>query len=344
MVADELDFVVGVDPHRDRHALAVIEVRTGAVVAGVEVAASGSGYQCALEFAVRYARGRRLWAIEGSGSYGAGLARMLAAAGERVVEAGRLPRERRSPLKSDALDAARAGRSVLGRARVASPRADGRREALRALLVARDGALLARTAALCQLRALIVTCPPPLRAELAALTRARLIGRCRRLRPGAGDDRGVQLALRTLARRIQALSDEETSLKREIEQLVATLAPPLLAQPGVGPISAARILLAWSHRGRLHSEAAFARLAGAAPIPASSGQTIRRRLDRGGDRQLNRALHTIILNRRKNHPPTIAYLQRRQHDGKTSRDAVRCLKRYLARNIYRLLEAMPQPT
>jgi transposase len=345
MLADELDFVVGVDPHRDRHALALIEVRSGGVVFEAEIAASGEGYRQALALIAAQTEGRRAWAIEGSGSYGAGLARLLSAAGERVVEVGRLRRERHSRGKTDALDAVRAARSVLGQDRAAIPRAAGAQQALRALLVAREGALDAKKAGLCQLRALIVTCPEPLRAELAALSRARLLARCRQLRAGTTDDRGLRLALKTLAARIHTLTREEQQLKAEVELLVASLAPPLLAERGVGPISAAHVLLAWSHPGRIHSEAGFARLAGAAPIDASSGQTIRRRLDRGGDRQLNRALHTIIINRRKNDPTTIAYIQRRQHDGKTSREATRCLKRYLARHLYRLLEnRTPLPT
>jgi transposase len=127
-------------------------------------------------------------------------------------------------------------------------------------------------------------------------------------------------------------------------QLTSKLAPQLLTQPGIGPLLAAQIVLAWSHRGRLASEAAFARLAGVAPIPASSGQTIRHRLDRGGDRQLNRALHQIIVTRRRTHRPTIDYIERRVREGKSRREASRCLKRYLARNLYRLLEHSPLTT
>ncbi len=144
--------------------------------------------------------------------------------------------------------------------------------------------------------------------------------------------------MRAVARRVQQLTAEERELHREIESLTRRLAPQLLDQHGVGPLAAAQVLLSWSHRGRFPSEAAFARLAGCAPIPASSGQTIRYRLDRGGDRQLNRALHMIIVTRRRAHPPTIAYLDRRIQEGKSRREATRCLKRYLARHLYRLLE------
>ncbi len=147
-----------------------------------------------------------------------------------------------------------------------------------------------------------------------------------------------------LARRIQQLTAEERELAREIEQLTRSLAPHLLDEPGIGPLLAAQVVLAWSHHGRIVSEAAFARLAGVAPIPASSGQTIRYRLDRGGDRKLNRTLHQIIVTRRRTHPPTIAYIDRRTQEGKTRREVTRCLKRYLARSLYRLLEHAPMTT
>ena len=210
-----------------------------------------------------------------------------------MLEVGRLRRERRSG-KNDALDAIRAARSVLGQTRPARPRAGGEREALRALSAAREGAVTARRAGLCQLRGLLVSAPEPLRAELRSLTRAQLLRRLAAVRPEGRQDpelRGTLLALRALARRVKALTVEERELAREIEALTRKLAPQLLAQPGVGPLAAAQVLISWSHRGRITSEAAFARLAGCAPIPASSGQTVRYRLDRGGDRRLNRALH-----------------------------------------------------
>lgn len=346
MLADELDYVVGVDPHRDAHALAVVHAGTGGALVEAQVEASGHGYVQALRLAGRHAPGRRVWAIEGTGSYGAGLARFLAARGERVLEVGRAKRERRSHAKTDALDALRAARSVLGETKLAAPRVGGEREALRALMVARAGALEAKKAALCQLRALLVTCREPLRAELRSLTRTRLLRRLaavRAERQASEELRGTLIALRALARRAQALSDEERQLKREIETLVARLAQQLLAQPGIGPVSAAQLLISWSHRGRVRSDAAFARLAGAAPIPASSGQTVRHRLDPGGDRQLNRALHTIIVSRRKNHQPTIAYINRKTREGKSAREAIRCLKRHLARALYRQLERTAMP-
>jgi transposase len=344
MLADQLDYVIGVDPHRDTHALAIVDVRTGGVEFETSVAASSSGYARALELAKAHAPGRRAFAIEGTGSFGAGLTRFLAKQDERVLEVGRLRRERRSGGKTDALDAVRAARSVLAQTQPAEPRAGGEREALRALMAAREGAVNARRAGLCQLRDLLITTPEPLRSELRPLTRAQLLRRLTAVRPQRHRDvelRGALQALRAVARRVQQLTCEERELAREIDTLTRTLAPQLLAQPGVGPLAAAQVLLSWSHRGRIRSEAAFARLAGCAPIPASSGQTIRYRLDRSGDRRLNRALHMILVTRRRAHPPTIAYIDRRTRDGKTSREAIRCLKRYLARNLYRLLENTP---
>jgi transposase len=344
MLADRLDYVVGVDTHRDTHALAVVAAATGGVVV-VEPALSACprGYRRLLALADAHAAGARAFAIEGTGSYGAGLARFLAGRGERVLEVERPERKRAQRGKSDVLDAVRAARGVLGADKLARPRAGGRRAALQALLRTREGALGARRAALCQLRALIVTAPVELREELRALTPARLLKRCAQLRPGSTpDSRGTRLALRLLAQRIQLLTAEERALKREITTLVEQLAPRLLTEPGIGPISAAQVLVAWSHPGRLRSEAAFARLAGAAPIPASSGRTIRHRLDRGGHRQLNRALHTIIISRRKHHQPTIAYIEHRLSEGKTQPEAIRCLKRFLARRLFRTLEATPQ--
>jgi transposase len=341
MLADELDFVVGVDPHRDSHAFAIVDVRTGVVVFESSVGADPAGYAETLRCAEEHARGRRGFAIEGVGSFGAGLARFLIDRGEQVFEVGRLRREHRSSGKTDALDAVRAARSVLTQKRPAMPRSSGEREALRALVAAREGAVNAKQAGICQLRDLLVTTPEPLRSELRPLTRARLLKRLIATRPQRRQDpelRGTMLALQAISHRVHALTLEERKLGREIETLINELAPQLLDQPGIGPLLAAQVILAWSHQGRVVSEAAFARLAGVAPIPASSGKTIRYRLDRGGDRRLNQALHQIMLTRRRTHPPTIAYVQRRLQEGKTQREANRCLKRYLARNLYRLLE------
>ena len=321
MLADQLDYIVGVDPHRDSHALAVVEVVTGVVVFESTVDANNDGYAKALELIEQHAPARRAFAIEGTGSFGAGLTRFLTSHDEWVLEVGRLRRERRSGGKTDALDAVRAARSVLSQQRPTIPRAGGERQALQALVAAREGAVNAKRAGLCQLRDLLITTPEPLRSELRPLTRARLLQRLAATRPHGRADaelRGSLLALRSIARRVLALTAEERELERQIETLTRKLAPQLLDQPGVGPHAAAQLVLSWSHHGRISSEAAFARLAGAAPIPASSGQTIRYRLDRTGDRKLNRALHMILVTRKRTHPATIAYIERRLQEGKTT--------------------------
>ncbi len=291
--------------------------------------------------------GRRAWAIEGTGSYGAGLARYLAERGETVLEISRTPRsERRLRGKDDTLDAARIARAALAAETLPLPRVGERRDALRLLLVARRSAVDVRREALTQLRAVIVTAPDALRQELRGLPTGKLLDRCsrlRRTRSAGADELATRLVLRSLARRIQAATLEADQLERELLGHARALAPALLDEPGVGPVVAAQLIVAWSHHGRLRSEACFARLAGVAPIPASSGQTIRHRLSRGGDRQLNRALHTIVLHRRQHDPATKDYISRRIAEGKSKREATRLLKRYLARHLYRLLQQTEPP-
>jgi transposase len=343
MLADEVDFVIGVDSHRDEHALALVACPTGACLAEAVISANGRGYAAALALALERAPGRRAWAIEGTGSYGKGLARHLAQQGERVLEVER-PRRAggRGRAKTDRLDALRAARALIAEERPALPRAAGRRESLRVLLQVRTSAVSARKVALNQLRALLVTCPEPPRAELRSLTRARLLRCCRELAPEREHDpelAGTLRALRVLAARIESLSAETRELERELRVQAEQIASALLDERGIGPIGAAQALVSWSHKGRFRSEAAFARLAGAPPIPASSGQTVRHRLDRGGDRKLNGVLHQIVITRRKHDPRTIAYIERRRSEGKSEREAIRSLKRYVARHLFRLLEA-----
>jgi transposase len=343
MLADELDYVIGVDTHRDEHVLAVLRAPAGAVVAGRAVPTNARGYREALRFAGRYAPARRAWAIEGTGSYGgAGLARHLAERGEVVLELSRTPRaERRLRGKDDQLDAARTARAALGSETLALPRAGERREAVRLLLIARRSAVDVRRQALTQLRAVIVTAPDRLRQELRGLLLGKLLERCNRFHRSSSagaDEHATRLVLRSLARRIAAATGEADELERELLGHVRALAPALLDEPGVGPVVAAQVIVAWSHRGRLRSEACFARLAGVAPVPASSGKTRRHRLSRGGDRQLNRALHTIVVHRRQHDVATQDYIAKRVAEGKSTRDATRLLKRYLARHLYRLLQ------
>ena len=344
MLADRVDHVIGVDTHRDSHSVAVC-TPSGAVTAETTVAADAFGYKRLLRFAGEQAHGRRVWAIEGTGSFGAGLTSFLLERGEWVVEVDRPARPaRRNGAKSDELDAARAAGEALSRKHLAQPRRRGDREALRVLLATREGAIGARTKAIGQLKALIVNAPEQLRHHFRKLTTDEQLARCARLRTSptqSTEHRATIIALRSCARRALALEAEAADLESQLELLVRELAPMLLAEPGVGVISAAQLLNAWSHQGRFRSEAAFASLAGAAPIPASSGQTIRYRLDRSGDRKLNRALHMILVTRKRTHPATIVYIERRLQEGKTRREANRCLKRYLARSLYRLLEHPP---
>ena len=342
MLADGLDYVVGVDTHRDQHALAVVDAGTGAVIAQTGAAASTQGYAQVLRFADQHAPGARVWAIEGAGHYGAGLVRHLQRQGEQVHGVERTSRaERRLRGKDDRLDAVRAARSSLAQTQRARPRAGEHQEALRLLLLARRTAVDTRRVALVQLRSVIVTAPDELRSELRRLPLGELLDRCSRFRR-SNSRTPAQLAtilvLRTLARRIQAATAEAETLEHDILTHVHALVPALLDEPGVGPIVAAQLIVSWSHHDRVGSEACFARLAGVAPLPASSGLTTRHRLSRGGDRQLNRALHTVILHRRQHDPATKAYIARRVAEGKSNRDAVRLLKRYVARHLYRLMQ------
>jgi transposase len=216
---------------------------------------------------------------------------------------------------------------------------------MRVLVVTRQGAVRDRTRAINQLKAMIVSAPDTLRDRLRGHDGNDLIDRCARLRQTAdrpGDYQATVAALRRLAKRIEHLDSEIKAHDRDLKQLTTEHCPQLVAELGVGPIVAAQTYIAWSHPGRCRNEAAFANLAGAAPIEASSGQVVRHRLNRGGDRQLNRALHTVVLTRARSDSATQTYINRRLAEGKSSREARRCLKRYLARHFYRLLEP-PQP-
>jgi transposase len=324
-LAGVIDGVIGVDPHRDTLAAAVTDM-VGAC-SQTSVPADGAGYCQLLEFARVQVPGWRCWAVEGAGSYGAGLAAFLQARGERVVEVGRPKRPpRRSGAKSDALDAVRAAREALAQDHLLAPRRRGDREALRVLLVTRHSACAAKVCAINQLKALIVGAPEELPAELRGLATRRQIMRCARLRDRPArslEHRMTIKALRLTAQRIQLLAVEAAGLRADLDRLVAAVAPWLLELPGVGPISAAQVLVSWSHAGRLRSEAAFAALAGVNPIPASSGQVTRHRLNRSGDRQLNRALHTVVVARLRDDPDTRAYAARRRGQGKSARDVRR---------------------
>jgi transposase len=345
MLADTVDVVIGVDTHKHTHTAAVVTV-TGAVLAERTAPTTPDGYERLLAFADTQCgpTTRRVWAIESTGGYGAGFTRMLAHHGEQVVELDRPKRAaRRHGAKSDPLDAVRAAREVLARAHLAQPRASGRRAALAVRLAARRSAVEASSDAQRQLHAHITAAPERLRSRLRDQTIPQLLVRCARLRTHRSWDpetAATAITLRVLAGRIRALDAEAAAHKRAIRAIVRAWRPDLLTQPGVGPIVAATLLCAWSHAGRCRSEAAFAMLAGTAPIPASSGQTIRYRLNRSGDRRLNRALHTVVLVRLTHDAATRAYAQRRREQGKTNREIRRCLARYITRQLYRLLETV----
>jgi transposase len=341
MLADLADVIIGVDTHTDTHTAAAVD-RLGAHLATIEVSADAAGYACLTGFAAEHAPGlRTAWAIEGCGSHGAGLARALTTAGHLVIEADRPKRTRRRGGKSDELDAVRAARQALATAEPARPRTGETREALRILLATREHATKIRTASVNTFKALILTAPEDLRAQFRGHPTARQVRDARALRPAAGQpvsEQHLRRALHQLATQIGDLDADLAASLKHIRGLVRSWMPALLSQPGIGPVSAAQLLVTWSHPGRFRTEAAFAALTGTAPIPASSGRTTRHRINPYGDRNANRALHTIAVSRLRYHPPTIAYAARRTTEGKTAREIRRCIKRYLARNIYRLME------
>lgn len=342
MLAELVEVVIGVDTHKDTHTVAVLDSVTGAVLDRATVTADPDGYADLVTLARRHP-GLRAWAMEGSGGYGAGLARHLADLGEMVVELDRPVRPKRwAGAKSDPIDAERAARDALARARLAQPKTGPVRAALQMHLTARRAAVEAGADAQRQLHALVITSPETIRARFRGQTTTVMVATAARLRPGAtrgdADVIAAVTVLHTLAARIQFLTSEAAAHEKAILALVRSWRSDLLTLPGIGPIVAATILAAWSHPGRCRDDAAFAMLAGTAPIPASSGKTVRHRLNRSGDRQLNRALHTIALTRLRHDPATRAYAERRRSEGKTDREIKRCLKRYIARQLYRQLE------
>jgi transposase len=338
-----VDVVIGVDTHVHTHSAAAVDARTGGVLGEITVEATADGYVELVTFADEHA-GLRAWAIEGTGGHGAGLTRHLQRGEELVIELDRPERaQRRHGAKSDPLDAIRAAREALSRPRLGTPRSDGDRQALSVLLAARRSAVDAATVAQRQLFSLVIAAPEQIRARFRSQKLPAMLRTASALR--VHDSWDVETTttvttLRTLARRARSLTAEAAEHEKAIRVIVRTWRPDLLEQLGVGPIVAATVLCAWSHAGRIHSEAAFAMLAGVAPIPANSGQvTTRYRLNRYGDRQLNRALHTIVLSRIRYDRATRDYVARRTAEGKTPREIKRCLKRYIARDLYRRLES-----
>jgi transposase len=339
------EVVGGVDTHKDTHTAAAIDER-GRLLGCEQFPTTPRGYQDLLAWLRGHTgpNGRLLLVgVEGTGAYGTGLTRLLLAEQVEVVEVDRPDRKtRRFQGKSDPIDAIAAAQAAQsGRATGRPKHRQGRVEALRALRVARRSAIDQRADTQRQLKALIITAPDALRAPLRDLTDTQLITTCARMRPNRDTPCPVTattLALRSLARRHQLLSAEIRELDKLIEPLVETINPRLLAVFGVGPDTAGQLLVtAGSNPDRITSEAAFAMLCGVAPLPASSGRTHRHRLNRGGDRQANAALYRIVLSRLRHDPATRAYAQRRTAEGKSKKEIIRCLKRYVAREIYRIL-------
>jgi transposase len=344
MLAEVVDAVIGGDTHRDTHALEMT-TPVGATITTITISNDDAGFVEALAWIAEHAPGPRLVVgLEGTRSYGIGLARAAAAAGLSVVEVERPRRVARRRGKSDPLDAHLAAVQVLALPadRLPTPRADGDREALRILLGARAELSTSRTKQINRLRALLLAGDDTDR-DLArgALTDKRLAAIYRR-RGSTHDsvaDAVRRAEIRRLTAAIRAATQQLVTNKPQLTELVTTAAPGLLEKVGVGPVSAAQAIVSWSHRGRCRTEAAFAALAGASPIPASSGRTTRHRLNRGGDRHLNRALHDIVKTRWRVCPRTHHYIARRRAAGRNDREIRRSLKRYVARELFRTLNA-----
>ena len=344
IVAHSRPFVVGVDTHAKNHVYAIITAGTGELIATRAFPTTGAGINRAIAWVARHTGAdlAALWVVEGAASYGALLAGAVGAAGYEVAEAARMD-ARQGTGKSDPLDAHRIAAAVLplDEQQLRQPRLnEGVRAALRILVCAREAMTTDRTRAVNALTALLrvndlgLDARKPLtRAQIAEASRWR--SREEPLALTVARSEGVRLA-----KRISELDADIKTNNRQITELVQiSEAAPLLQEPGFGPVTAAICLTAWSHHGRIRSEAAFASLAGVNPIPASSGNTVRHRLNRGGDRTLNKALHMVALSRMTFDPATIGYVQKRQAEGRTKKEIRRCVKRYLARRTYRTLNS-----
>ena len=333
--------VGGVDTHLDVHVAAALDPIGG--VLGVEsFVANPRGYEALLEWLASFGTVTKV-GVEGTGAYGAGLGRYLHQAGIEVIEVDRPNRQmRRTTGKSDPADAVEAARAVLsGRATGAPKSRDGNVEAIRALLVAKRSAREGRLRAVHQMRQLSYTAPDELRCRLKGLSTTDFVDEAATLRVRAGSEpvmAATKTALASLGRRVHALEEETAALDERLTELVTATAPSLLGLFGVGIDTAAMLLVtAGDNPERLHSEAAFAALCGVAPIEASSGKVTRYRLNRGGDRNANQALWRIVMTRLSFDPRTRAYLERRTKEGRSKREVIRVLKRYVAREVFKHL-------
>jgi transposase len=338
--------MVGVDTHKYVHVAVALDEH-GARVGELSIAVDAAGYRLLEAWASGL--GQVLaFGVEGTGSYGAALASMLRRHGHRVVEVARPDRrDRRLRGKNDLLDAENAARSVLAQKATATPKThDGAVEMMRQIKVAKDTAVKARTAAMICLKTLLVTAPPELREQLEPLSKAALLERCAALRPGAVTSplAAAKHALRAMARRWRDLDVEIKEHEALLAALTRQVAPQLVEAFGIGPDTAAEVLIvAGDNPARVRSEGAWARMCGVAPIPASSGTTTRHRLHRGGHRQANAALYRAVIVRMQHHEPTRAYVARRTAEGRTKAEIIRCLKRYLAREIWSLTRHLRSP-
>jgi transposase len=330
----------GVDTHLDVHVAAALDERGGLLgVASFETTAAG--YRALVAW-LRAFGDVELAGVEGTGSYGAGLCRHLLDEAIPVVEVDRPNRQRRRRRgKSDPQDAIAAARAAQGGDAIGKAKTrTGNVESMRVLRVARTSARKARTQAVNQMRSLISTAPTGLRDELRHLSVCALVERASVFRPGRGEDLETltKRALKILARRAVALEEEIDELDEILDGLVVRTAPDLVASPGVGTDTASALLVAaGDNPERLRNEATFAHLCGTSPLDASSGKQQRHRLNRGGDRQANSALWRIVITRMSHDPRTRHYIERRMNEGKTKAEAIRCLKRFIAREVYHLL-------
>lgn len=337
--------VIGVDTHKHVHVAAVMDT-IGGILATLTITTDAGGFKQLLEWASDF--GKVLaFGIEGTGSYGATLTSFLRRHGHKVIEAGRPDRRtRRANGKSDTLDAENAARSVLAGFATATPKtADGAVEMIRQLKIAHDSAVADRTASMVTMKAMLVHGSDELRRETSRKTQIMLARHLAALRPRVleSPDDALRHSLRSLARRWQQLDTEAKELSAMIEQLVTRTAPQLLEQFGIGVDTAAEILIVvGDNPERIRSEAAFAKLAGISPVPTGSGMTSgRHRINHGGHRQLNAAIYRTVIVRMRFHEPTIAYAARRTAEGKSKREIIRCLKRYVIREVYHLVKIDP---
>ena len=330
--------IVGVDTHKHVHVAVAIDV-WGVRLEDRSFPVDSGGYRQLIAWAAELGP-IEAFGIEGTGSYGAGLTSAVRRAGHRAVEVNREDRRaRRANGKSDTIDAELAARSVLAGQSTAVPKsADGSVEMMRHLKIARDTAVKARTAAIICLKQVIVNAPAELRESLAGLADKALIDRCAGFRPGSlgSTTASAKHSLRALARRWLFLNDEVHDHDHHLDQLTADTSPKLRDGFGIGADTAAEMLIIFGDNPeRIRSEAAFAKLCGVCPVPASSGMTTgRHRLSRGGHRQANSALYRSTIVRMRYHQPTIDYVARRTAEGMPKREIIRCIKRFLAREIY----------